>query len=111
MNRGQSVGIAGSYWAWVMIGLRSTYLLTKIMSRVVMEEPPPNISFIAGEAVEEVVITRDEAANVAWIAPSDLGELYSGTWFPDGRRILFVSAGRDGQPRSDTQDIDGARRK
>jgi Tol biopolymer transport system component len=40
------------------------------------------------------------------LAPSDLGELYSATWFPNGRRILFVAAGHDGQPRSYTQDID-----
>ena len=38
---------------------------------------------------------------------SDLTEYYSAAWFPSGKRILFVAAGSDAQPRSYVQDIDG----
>jgi eukaryotic-like serine/threonine-protein kinase len=41
------------------------------------------------------------------LATSDLKEYYSATWFPSGRRILFVAAGSDAQPRSYVQDVDG----
>jgi len=41
------------------------------------------------------------------LPPSGLNEYYSATWFPDGKRILFVAAGSDGQPRSYVQDVDG----
>jgi Tol biopolymer transport system component len=41
------------------------------------------------------------------LAASDLQEYYSATWFPSGKRILFVAAGSDAQPRSYVQDIDG----
>jgi Tol biopolymer transport system component len=38
---------------------------------------------------------------------SNLTEYYSAAWFPSGKRILFVAAGSDAQPRSYVQDIDG----
>jgi Tol biopolymer transport system component len=38
---------------------------------------------------------------------SGLTEFYSATWFPSGKRILFVAAGSDAQPRSYIQDVDG----
>jgi eukaryotic-like serine/threonine-protein kinase len=38
---------------------------------------------------------------------SGLNEYYSATWFPDGKRILFVAGGSDGQPRSYVQDVNG----
>ena len=38
---------------------------------------------------------------------SGLVEYYSAAWFPDGRRILFVAAGSDLQPRCYIQDVDG----
>jgi Tol biopolymer transport system component len=38
---------------------------------------------------------------------SGLKEFYSATWFPRGKRILFVAAGSDGKPHSFVQDIDG----
>jgi Tol biopolymer transport system component len=38
---------------------------------------------------------------------SGLNEYYSATWFPDGKRILFVAGGADGQPRSYVQDVNG----
>jgi serine/threonine protein kinase/Tol biopolymer transport system component len=38
---------------------------------------------------------------------SGLKEYYSARWFPDGKRILFVAAGSDAQPRSYVQGIDG----
>ncbi len=38
---------------------------------------------------------------------SGLNEYYSATWFPDGKRILFVAGGSDGRPRSYIQDING----
>jgi eukaryotic-like serine/threonine-protein kinase len=41
------------------------------------------------------------------LAGSDLKEYYSAAWFPDGKRILFVAAGADGEPRSYIQEIDG----
>lgn len=41
------------------------------------------------------------------LAASGLKEYYSATWFPDGKRILFVAAGSDAQPRSYVQDVDG----
>jgi len=41
------------------------------------------------------------------LATSGLKEYYSATWFPGGKRILFVAAGADAQPRSYIQDIDG----
>ena len=37
---------------------------------------------------------------------SGLKEFYSAAWFPSGKRILFVAAGSDAQPRSYIQDID-----
>ena len=41
------------------------------------------------------------------LASSGLVEYYSAAWFPDGRRILFVAAASDLQPRCYIQDIDG----
>lgn len=41
------------------------------------------------------------------MAASSLKEYYSAAWFPGGKRILFVAAGADAQPRSYIQDIDG----
>jgi len=41
------------------------------------------------------------------LPPSGLIEYYSAAWFPDGKRILFVAAGADRQPRSYIQDIGG----
>ncbi len=41
------------------------------------------------------------------LEPSGLTEYYSARWFPDGKRILFVAAGSDAQPRSYIQDVDG----
>jgi len=41
------------------------------------------------------------------LPPSGLNEYYSAAWFPDGKRILFVAAGSDGEPRSYVQDVDG----
>jgi dipeptidyl aminopeptidase/acylaminoacyl peptidase len=38
---------------------------------------------------------------------SGLKEYYSATWFPDGKRILFVAAGSDAQPHSYIQNVDG----
>jgi Tol biopolymer transport system component len=38
---------------------------------------------------------------------SGLIDYYSAAWFPDGKRILFVAAGSDRQPRSYVQDIEG----
>jgi Tol biopolymer transport system component len=38
---------------------------------------------------------------------SGLKEFYSATWFPSGRRILFIAAGADAKPHSLVQDIDG----
>lgn len=38
---------------------------------------------------------------------SGLTEYYSASWFPDGRRILFVAAGSDTQPHSYIQDVGG----
>jgi eukaryotic-like serine/threonine-protein kinase len=38
---------------------------------------------------------------------SGLTDYYSAAWFPDGKRILFVAGGSDGQPRSYVQDVDG----
>jgi hypothetical protein len=40
------------------------------------------------------------------LPPAGLNEYYSATWFPDGKRILFVAGGSDGQPRSYVQDVD-----
>jgi serine/threonine protein kinase/Tol biopolymer transport system component len=37
------------------------------------------------------------------LPPSGLVEYYSAAWFPDGKRILFVAAGSDRQPRSYVQ--------
>ena len=36
-----------------------------------------------------------------------LTEFYSATWFPDGKRVLFVAAGSDGKPRSYIEDVNG----
>jgi eukaryotic-like serine/threonine-protein kinase len=41
------------------------------------------------------------------LPPSGLVEYYSAAWFPDGKRILFVAAGSDRQPRSYVQDVGG----
>jgi Tol biopolymer transport system component len=41
------------------------------------------------------------------LPPSGLIDYYSASWFPDGKRILFVAAGSDRQPRSYIQDVDG----
>jgi Tol biopolymer transport system component len=38
---------------------------------------------------------------------SDLKQYYSAAWFPDGKRILLVAAGSDGQPHTYVQDIAG----
>jgi Tol biopolymer transport system component len=38
---------------------------------------------------------------------SGLTEYYAASWFPDGKRILFVAAGADRRPRSYIQDIEG----
>jgi Tol biopolymer transport system component len=35
-----------------------------------------------------------------------LSEFYSAAWFPSGKRILFVAAGSDAQPRSYIQDVE-----
>jgi Tol biopolymer transport system component len=41
------------------------------------------------------------------LTSSGLVEYYSASWFPDGKRILFVAAGADRRPRSYIQDVDG----
>jgi Tol biopolymer transport system component len=38
---------------------------------------------------------------------SGLTEYYSAAWFPDGKQVLFVAAGSDGQPRSYVQNVNG----
>jgi hypothetical protein len=75
--------------------------------------PPPNISFVTGDPIEEVAIVRDEAANLAWAihripatpaevippAASDDGDwIYSPmTPLPDARvplSLMELTAGR-----------------
>jgi eukaryotic-like serine/threonine-protein kinase len=41
------------------------------------------------------------------LTPSGLTEYYSASWFPDGKRVLYVAAGADRQPRTYIQDIEG----
>jgi Tol biopolymer transport system component len=41
------------------------------------------------------------------LATSDLKQYYSAAWFPDGKRILLVAAGSDGQPHTYIQDVAG----
>jgi Tol biopolymer transport system component len=39
------------------------------------------------------------------LAHSGIADYYAATWFPDGKRILFVGEGQDGVPRSYVQDV------
>ena len=74
--------------------------------------PPPNISFITGEPVEEVAITRDEAANLAWALhrvpapPAQAATAVAGegdlvyvpmTPLPDARVPLVLTEGTEGR--------------
>ncbi len=58
--------------------------------------PPPRLALLPTGPGEE-----------KHLPSSGLTEYYSAAWFPDGKRILFVAAGPEGQPRSYVQDVDG----
>jgi Tol biopolymer transport system component len=58
--------------------------------------PPPRLVFLPTGAGEEKILP-----------PSGLTEIYSATWFPNGKRIFFVAAGSDGEPRSYVQEVSG----
>jgi Tol biopolymer transport system component len=58
--------------------------------------PPPRLVLLPTGTGEERHLTT-----------SSLKEYYSATWFPNGKRILFVAAGSDAQPRSYVQDVEG----
>jgi Tol biopolymer transport system component len=61
--------------------------------------PPPRLVLLPTGPGEEKRLT-----------PTGLTEYYSATWFPNGKRILFVAGSSDGQPRSYVQDVDGEAR-
>ena len=59
--------------------------------------PPPRLVLLPTGPGEEKPLPASGA----------LKEVYSATWFPDGKRILFVAAGSDGEPHSYIQYVEG----
>jgi hypothetical protein len=66
------------------------------------------LAFQAGPAPRLVLLPTGPGEEKT-LPSSGLNEYYSATWFPDGKRILFVAGGSDGQPRSYVQDVDGGK--